>query len=224
MQFAPDTDYSTPDFEDYQRVVKGSIHWRCLLKNHGEWSLKMELSMSDEHRGKLLCWVRNYSGYQVWFDADIMVDTDLKIVHFYNPVHSIIKATWHNRIRMGGPDLLRFGMKQVQRGASFPHFFYCFEGLRAYTMQHFYEEHEGWRSAIGFDARHVTNIQNRVYSIALRGGLRALLPACVLKKITDRSTAWAVPVTMDDSMQGSHAYVKWVYNHVCPDCRQVRHG
>lgn len=196
------------DYQRYQEYVRGEHTIKSFMCRDDKYTLYLDLRMSDDRRGRLVCRVRDFSSHLVTFDVDIMVDTDVGIVHFYNPVYSSIMAPWH---RTSGLDVLRCGLKQ--RRSNFPHFFSSVAAMRAFAMSRFFADARG--STMGFDSRHVANIQARMLAIAVRGGLGENLPLSLLQSIVDLLTSWAVPVSLEEAMSKSEAFARWSRNQTC---------
>lgn len=212
MHFPPEayTDMDTPNHKSYGR-------------NCGPWSHSVEFDMLDAHRGRFTY----ESGHEddrpvsVLFEADIMVDPVLCIVHVYNLMHIEVID-----IYFGGPpsNWLRCGTKQVKR-ATFQYFFRSPDPLHSF-MTFFVHQFfgAGWRHGFGFDSRHCDNIRRKELSSARRGGLDSRLPVSVLNTITDRLTDWAVPVTVDDAMAVSKVWAAWKNTFLAPASNCRWHG
>lgn len=180
--------------------------------------------MSDAHRGR----ITYMSGHEddravsVMFEADVMVDPGLCIVHVYNLIHIEVIDRY---MSVGPPsNWLRCGTKQVRR-AAFLNFFGRSDPLQCF-MSFFVHQFfgVGWRFGLGFDTRHCDNVRNRQLTSAVRGGLDSRLPVCVLNRITDTLTDWAVPVAVAEAMAVSKVYAVWNASFLAPAGECLWHG
>lgn len=158
----------------------------------GPWAHSYQIVMSDEHRGRLVYCLEHEDGGPIYLDADIMLDHDLRIAHFYDPVYVNFKSMccggW------GEQDECKSGIRAVNRALTrFP--YPDRHSLRSLLARfaHILLE-DGWRFGLGFDAHHCQDIRRRQHATAVRGGLLTLLPDHLLRTITDYNVTWAVPV------------------------------
>lgn len=175
---------------------------------HGPWRHSFDVETYDAHTGWFVYMTDHDDGGLMMFDADFMVDPELRIVHVYNMIHV------HNNDDYPGGDstdnTLRCGIKQVKR-AHFPFFFKTLKACLAFFVSQFFGS--GWRYGIGFDSRHCENVRQRGLSVVLRSGLASFLPVSVLNAITDSLATWAVPVLMCEALGKSQAYSFWLKLH-----------
>lgn len=167
----------------------------------GLWTLEIAIEMNDLHRGKMNCIVRKFGGPEAWFDTRLMVDSQHKMIYFFEPTQVDLR----NRFFSQGDDELRIGMKQIRKRKFFPHFFASFKHLRNTILAKFYI---GWSSRNDFTAMDCTNIHERAFSQAVKGGLSVFLPLCVIHKITDYLNPWACMV--DNTYGDSRAWSRWL--------------
>lgn len=189
---------------------------RLYGRKWGPWRHSYSVETYDAHSGWFVYTSDYDDGGLMKFDANFMVDPELRIVHVYNMIH--VHNNENYPVGITTDNHLRSGIKQVKRA----HFQFFFKSLREcvsfFVTQFFGSE---WRYGFGFDSRHCENIRQRALSVALRAGLDSFLPASVLNKITDSLTAWAVPVSMCHALGKSKAYRLWLKLHL--DCGDIVH-